>query len=150
MSSIGWWTYDSGNRQIRSGDGSSGRECDRSGNAPSLTYRMDWEHGRIGGRVDGLEAVKQAAIKVLQTSRYEHLIYSADYGTEWKLVLGQDRLLARPELRRLISDALLQDERILALEDVEILFEGDTVSFSCIAVTVYGDLELRKEGMASV
>ncbi|MEK3760591.1 DUF2634 domain-containing protein [Paenibacillus sp. FSL P4-0338] len=120
------------------------------GNAPSLTYRMDWERGRIGGRVDGLEAVKQAVLKVLQTSRYEHLIYSTDYGTEWKLVLGQDRLLARPELRRLISDALLQDERILALEDVEILFEGDTVSFSCIAVTVYGDLELRKEGMASV
>lgn len=89
-------------------------------NAPSLTYRMDWERGRIGGQVDGLEAVKQAAIKVLQTSRYEHLIYSTDYGTEWKLVLGQDRLLARPELRRLISDALLQDERIQALEDVEI------------------------------
>ncbi|WP_405104525.1 DUF2634 domain-containing protein [Paenibacillus sp. FSL K6-1217] len=120
------------------------------GNAPSLTYRMDWERGRIGGRVDGLEAVKQAAVKVLQTSRYEHLIYSTDYGTEWKLVLGQDRLLARPELRRLISDALLQDERILALEDVEIFFDGDNVSFSCIAVTVYGDLELRKEGIESV
>lgn len=120
MSSIGWWTYDSGDRQIRSGDRSAGRECDRSGNAPSLTYQMDWESRRIGGQVDGLEAVKQAAIKVLQTSRYEYLIYSTDYGTEWKLVLGQDRLLARPELRRLISDALLQDERIQALEDVEI------------------------------
>ncbi|MBP2116265.1 DUF2634 domain-containing protein [Paenibacillus silagei] len=120
------------------------------GNAPSLTYRMDWDRGRIGGQVDGLEAVKQAAIKVLQTSRYEHLIYSTDYGTEWKLVLGQDRLLARPELRRLISDALLQDERIQALEDVEIFFDGDMVSFSCTAVTIYGDVELRKEGIGNV
>ncbi|WP_238656213.1 DUF2634 domain-containing protein [Paenibacillus piscarius] len=118
--------------------------------SPGLTYRMDWEQKRISGRVDGLEAVKQAAVKVLQTSRYEHLIYSADYGTEWNLVLGQDRLLARPELRRLVSDALLQDERIQELRDVEVLWNGDTASFSCSAVTIYGDVELRKEGIASV
>lgn len=118
--------------------------------SPGLTYRMDWEQKRISGRVDGLEAVKQAALKVLQTSRYEHLIYSPDYGTEWNLVLGQDRLLARPELRRLVSEALLQDERIQELRDVEIVWNGDTVSFSCTAVTIYGDMELRKEGIAGV
>lgn len=118
--------------------------------SPGLTYRLDWEQKRISGRVDGLEAVKQAALKVLQTSRYEHLIYSPDYGTEWNLVLGQDRLLARPELRRLVSEALLQDERIQELRDVEIVWNGDTVSFSCTAVTIYGDVELRKEGIAGV
>ncbi|WP_340025970.1 DUF2634 domain-containing protein [Paenibacillus sp. FSL K6-1096] len=118
--------------------------------SPGLTYRLDWEQKRISGRVDGLEAVKQAAVKVLQTGRYEHLIYSSDYGTEWNLVLGQDGLLARPELRRLVSEALLQDERILELRDVEIVWNGDTVSFSCTAVTIYGDVELRKEGIAGV
>ena len=41
-------------------------------------------------------------------------------------------------------------ERIQALEDVEIRFNGDTVSFSCTAVTLYGDFELRKEGIAGV
>lgn len=121
-----------------------------SGIGPSLTYRLDWERKRIIGRVDGLEAVKQAAVKGLQTARFEHLIYSSDYGTEWNLVLGQDRLLARPELRRLVSEALLQDERIRELTDVEILFNGDTVSFSCTAVTDYGSFELRKEEIAGV
>ncbi|OMF23381.1 DUF2634 domain-containing protein [Paenibacillus sp. FSL H8-0259] len=121
-----------------------------SGFSPSLTYRMDFEHKRIAGRMDGLEAVKQAAVKVLQTARFEHLIYSPNYGAEWSLVLGQDRLLARPELRRIVSEALLQDERIQQLEDVEILFNGDTVSFSCTAVTVYGNFELRKEEIAGV
>jgi hypothetical protein len=111
---------------------------------------MDWERKRIYGLTDGLEAVKQAAVKVLQTERYAHLIYSPDYGAEWNLVLGQDRLLARPELRRLISEALLQDERIQELKDVEITFSGDTVSFSCTAVTYYGDFELREEGIAGV
>ncbi|WNS42850.1 DUF2634 domain-containing protein [Paenibacillus sp. MMS20-IR301] len=121
-----------------------------SGNSPSLTYRIDWERGRIAGLADGLEAVKQAAVKVLQTNRFEHLIYSPDYGMEWNLVLGQDRLLVRPELRRLISEALLQDERIQELTDVDIQFSGDTVSFSCTAVTVYGSFELRKEEITGV
>ena len=121
-----------------------------SGASPSLTYRLDFERKRISGRTDGLDAVKQAAVKVLQTSRFEHLIYSSDYGTEWNLVLGQDRLLARPELRRIVSEALLQDERIRELEDVEILFNGDTVDFSCTAVTYYGNFELRKEDIARV
>ncbi|WP_150273205.1 DUF2634 domain-containing protein [Paenibacillus tepidiphilus] len=113
--------------------------------APSLTYRMDWERKRLVGRVDGLEAVKQAAAKILQTWRYEHLIYSADYGTEWRLVLGKDRLLARAELRRVVTEALLQDDRIERLEDSGIEFSGDNVSFSCLVVTRYGNFELRKE-----
>ncbi|MBW4083874.1 DUF2634 domain-containing protein [Paenibacillus sp. S150] len=113
--------------------------------SPSLTYRMDWERKRITGAVDALEAVKQAAVKVLQTERYEYLIYSSDYGTEWNLVLGKDRLLARAELRRIVSEALLQDERVRSLENVEISFAGDNVSFNCIVVTYYGNFELRKE-----
>ncbi|MHA6533056.1 DUF2634 domain-containing protein [Paenibacillus sp. BAC0078] len=112
---------------------------------PSLTYRMDWERKRILGTIDALEAVKQAAVKVLQTERYEHLIYSSDYGTEWNLVLGRDRLLARSELRRSISEALLEDERIRSLEDVEISFNGDTVILNCTVVTYYGNFEIRKE-----
>ncbi|WP_232231453.1 DUF2634 domain-containing protein [Paenibacillus sp. HW567] len=117
----------------------------QSSEIPSLTYRMDWERKRILGTIDTLEAVKQAAVKVLQTERYEHLIYSSDYGTEWNLVLGRDRLLARSELRRSVSEALLEDERIRSLEDVEISFNGDNVILNCTVVTYYGNFELRKE-----
>ncbi|UQZ33667.1 hypothetical protein C2I18_09005 [Paenibacillus sp. PK3_47] len=117
---------------------------------PSLTYRMDWERKRITGSVDGLDAVKQAAVKVLQTERYEFLIYSTDYGTEWNLVLGKDRLLARSELKRSVSEALFQDERIRGLEGVEVTFDGDHVSLSCTVVTYYGTFELRKEWSDSV
>lgn len=118
--------------------------------SPSLTYRMDWGLKRITGTVDALEAVRQAAIKVLQTERYEFLIYSADYGTEWNLLLGKDRLLVRAELQRIVSEALLQDERIRGLEQAEITFNGDQVSFNCTVVTYYGNFELRKELIDSV
>ncbi|MEJ9165084.1 DUF2634 domain-containing protein, partial [Paenibacillus graminis] len=50
---------------------------------PSLTYKLDLANGRIGAvDVDGLEAVKQVVFKILSTSRFEHLIYSGDYGNE--------------------------------------------------------------------
>ena len=43
---------------------------------PSLTYALDAENGRIRGKVDGLEAVKQAVYLALSTERFAHLIYS--------------------------------------------------------------------------
>jgi hypothetical protein len=115
------------------------------GESPSLTYRMDWDRKRITGQTDGLEAVQQAAAKILRTERFEHLIYSWDYGTEWRLVLGKDRLLVRAEIRRIVSEALLQDERILGLENIEISFNGDNLTFDCKVVTRYGNFQLRKE-----
>ncbi|MNC13131.1 hypothetical protein D3C75_608650 [compost metagenome] len=81
----------------------------------------------------------------MRTDRYEHLIYSSDYGTEWGLVLGKDRLLVRAEIRRIVSEALLQDERIIRLEDTAVSFNGDNLSFSCKVITQYGNFELRKE-----
>lgn len=106
---------------------------------------MDWERKRITGQTDGLEAVQQAAAKILRTDRFEHLIYSSDYGTEWRLVLGKDRLLVRAEIRRIVSEALLQDERILSLENIVVSFTGDNLTFDCKVVTRYGNFQLRKE-----
>ena len=42
---------------------------------PGLTYRMDMEGGSVRGHVDGREAVKQAIFRILQTERYQYLIY---------------------------------------------------------------------------
>jgi hypothetical protein len=122
-----------------------GLETLETSEIPSLTYRMDWDRKRISSHVDGLEAVKQAAAKILHTFRYEHLIYSTNYGTEWNLVLGQDRLLVRSEIRRILTEALLQDERITGVEDLETAFNGDNLNVSCTVVTRYGNFQLRKE-----
>ncbi len=111
----------------------------------SLTYRMDWDRKRITGQINGLEAVQQSVAKILRTDRFEHLIYSSDYGTEWGLVLGKDRLLVRAEIKRVISEALLQDERITGLEDMEVAFNSDGLIIYCTVLTHYGNFQLRKE-----
>ncbi|MDQ0195804.1 DUF2634 domain-containing protein [Paenibacillus wynnii] len=116
-----------------------------TGEEPSLTYRLDLDRKRISGSIDGLEAVQQAAVKILQTDRYEQLIYSFNYGTEWRLVLGQDRLLVRSEIRRVLTEALLQDDRITGIEDMEVLFSGDNLTVEFTVVSQYGDFQMRKE-----
>ena len=47
---------------------------------PSLTYRLDLDKGRIVGKVDGMEAVRQAIKKAIITPRFKCLIYDNEYG----------------------------------------------------------------------
>jgi hypothetical protein len=110
------------------------------------TYRMDHEAKRILGYVDGLEAVRQAAFKILSTERYQYIIYSWDYGIETLDLYGEPVSYVCPELERRITDALTQDSRITEVVDFE--FETTEKGKLCAAFTVntvYGALQMEKE-----
>ncbi|QNK89447.1 DUF2634 domain-containing protein [Sporosarcina sp. resist] len=110
---------------------------------PTRTYQLDFKRGRCTGMIDGLKAMEQAVFKVLQTKRFGHLIHSDDYGFEG--MIGRDQLFVHGELPRRIKEALLQDERIVTLENFRLEFEKDVayVSFSC--PTLYGDVVVLRE-----
>ena len=55
---------------------------------PTRTYKV--KNGRIQEMTNGLDAIAQAVDKVLQTERFEFVIYSEDYGTELDRFIGQD------------------------------------------------------------
>ncbi|MGM1048646.1 MAG: DUF2634 domain-containing protein [Bacillota bacterium] len=112
---------------------------------PSLTYRLNLEEGTITGQVDGLLAIKQAVVKMLQTRRFEHLIYSSDYGQELDAVIGRDPLWAYAEIERHIKEALLQDDRILSVEDMNITFAGEEAMAEFTVRSVYGAFDMKKE-----
>lgn len=99
-----------------------------AGRMPSRTWRLDPATGRIGGKIDGLEAVRQAVWKILQTERYQYMAYSFNYGVELRRLTGQSPALVRSELRRRIEEALLQDNRVEAVEDMEFVQTGDAVT----------------------
>lgn len=112
---------------------------------PSLTYRIDFEQGRIIGMVDGLEAVKQAVSLILQTERYEYLIYSPDYGSELKGLVGKEPAFITSELKRRISEALLQDDRIEAVDGFDIQLNGDSALVCFTVVSQFGDFSVKQE-----
>lgn len=113
---------------------------------PSRTYRIDFDKGRAAGYADGIEAVKQAIILVLNTDRFRHLIFSWNYGSELKSVMGTEKDLAQSEIKRLVSEALLQDDRITAVDSFEFSYPlNDTIAVRFAVTTVFGKLEHSTE-----
>ena len=79
----------------------------------SRTYYLDIEKNIIYNFCDGLEAMKQTIYCILNTERFDHLIYSWNYGIELKHLIGESTTFVIPELERVIKEALLQDTRIV-------------------------------------
>ncbi len=112
---------------------------------PSKNYRMDQKGHRVRGKLDGLEAVKQAVFKMLNTERYQYLIYSWDYGVELLDLFGEPISYVCPELERRITEALLQDDRIEEVDGFEFEASKGTVKASFTVHTVFGDMQAEKE-----
>ena len=105
---------------------------------PSYTYKQ-FEY-KIQGHVDNIEAVKQSIKKILSTERYDYLIYDWNYGLEIKDLIGKDKLYAYSELKKRISEALLQDDRIISVSNFVFDSNKTNVTIQFLVTTIYGDL----------
>lgn len=112
---------------------------------PSNTFFIDFEKGRISGFIDEKEAVKQAAMLILNTERYKFLIYSWNYGVELEELTGTHPDIVEDEVERLISEALLQDDRITAVYDFEFSRNRDTLLVNFKVDSIYGDIGIETE-----
>ncbi|AGC67446.1 phage-like element PBSX protein, XkdS [Thermoclostridium stercorarium subsp. stercorarium DSM 8532] len=109
----------------------------------SRTYKLYSD--KIQGYTDGLEAVKQAIYKVLNTERYEYPIYSFNYGIELENLIGKDRTYVQVELKRRISECLLRDERITSVDNFRFEGSGDMIKCTFDVHTIYGNLTISRE-----
>lgn len=113
---------------------------------PSKTYQMHFEQKIINGYCDELEAMKQAAYKILNTERYQYIIYSWDFGIETLDLYGEPVTYVCPELQRRITEALTQDTRFLSVDAFSFdVSKKRKVHVTFIAHTIFGDIELEKE-----
>lgn len=112
---------------------------------PTKTYRLDLQKGRINGQVDGLEAVKQSVYLILQTERFYHEIYSWNYGVELENKIGQPFPLIYAEIEDAIMDALIQDDRVLSVNNFSFSQQKSSVQVSFSVETTEGQLRLEQE-----
>lgn len=108
------------------------------------TYKMS--DTQIAGFVDGMEALKQSIYKALLTEQYEYPIYSFQYGIAWKQLIGEDRSYVRAELRRMVEELLMRDDRIRSVDGFEFSFSGDSCHCSFNVSSIYGDIRVTTEG----
>ena len=112
---------------------------------PSETLRWDIEKDRIIGQTNGLEAVKQMIYTILSVERYEYLIHSNDFGIELAELFGKPVPFVLPELKRRITEALTQDDRIEDVTDFSFETKRGKVFAEFVVHTVFGDVRTEKE-----
>lgn len=113
---------------------------------PTYTYKMNLDTGSIRGYTDGLDAMKQAIFKILQTERYQYIMYSWNYGIETLDLYGEPVSYVCPELERRITEALTWDERIESVDNFEFsLSSKGMIHVSFTAHTVFGDVQGEKD-----
>ncbi|AWI37935.1 hypothetical protein BA81_12600 [Bacillus safensis FO-36b] len=114
----------------------------------STTYRIDFETGRLTGEtISGIEAIRQFVYMTLRTERYAHPIYSHDIGTEIQELLTDTEATdeyKEMEIPRLLEEALIVDERIDHIEELEVTKQNDSFHVKLAIVTDEGTLEIEE------
>lgn len=108
----------------------------------SKTYKLTTD--KIQGFTDGLETLKQAIEKLFKTPSGVYIIYK-DYGIDFESLIGEERAYVRAELKRMISESLAEDDRIINVSDFKFDFDFDKCICSFLVSSIYGDLEIREE-----
>ena len=111
---------------------------------PSKDYRLNLQGDRIQGECDGIEVMKQVIFKILNTERYQNIIYSWSYGIETIDLYGRPVDYVISELERRIKEALLQDDRITEVSNFSFEKNGTKILALFTVKTIYGDTGAEK------
>lgn len=112
---------------------------------PSYTHKLDIEGQRVTGMTDKRDALRQTVYLILNVERYAYPIYSRNYGSELADLIGQPMDYAMSEMKRRITDALMQDDRITDVDDWTFETGRKSISARFTVYTIYGALEATKE-----
>ncbi len=111
---------------------------------PSKTYKLNTDMNRIIGSIDQKEALKQAISTILNVERYDYLIYSWNFGVELKDLIGKPISYVQSELKRRITEALTQDDRILDVDAFYFDVKKKKVHVTFTVHSIFGDFESNK------
>lgn len=111
---------------------------------PSRTYKIEVKNSedddRINGYTDDLKAIQQAIYLILNTERYQHPIYSWDYGVELVDLMGKPMSYVISEIPRRVTEALTQDSRITNVRDFEFEKNKSKLKVTFVVETTLGNV----------
>ncbi len=112
---------------------------------PGFTWHV--VDNRIRGMCDDATALEQTIYHILSIERYAHCIYPQSYGSEIADLIGRPHDYAAAELKRTITQALTQDDRVVSVGEWDIVFgeDKDALTVECTVETIYGEIEIKGE-----
>lgn len=111
---------------------------------PTNTFFLNISKDKISGFVDRREAMVQTIYLILNTERYEHVIYSWNYGVELADLFGKPISFCVPEIKRRITEALTQDSRITGVNNFSFDDDRGKVFTTFTVHTIFGDVEAER------
>lgn len=115
------------------------------GEQPGYTHKLDIDRKRVSGMTDKREALYQAIYLILNVERYAYPIYSRNYGSEFSDLIGKPKDYAMSEMKRRITEALEQDDRITGVGNWSFETGKKTVLANFTVYTIYGEIDFSKE-----
>jgi hypothetical protein len=117
---------------------------------PSKTFYLDFTSGEIPGSADGETAMRQAIHKAIATNLLQPKIYDGSYGSELESLIGSNHSTAylQSEIPRMLRDALVYDDRIDSVTDVQISVSGDVVYIEFMVTLSSGETLAITEGVS--
>lgn len=113
---------------------------------PDKTYYLDIDKNRVGDLTDGIDVMRQAIYLILGTERGKYEIYPDSYGVELEGLFGMPTDYVMAEFSSRIEEALLADDRIIAVHDFEFdRPESGVLHAKFIVDTVFGQTESETE-----
>ncbi len=112
--------------------------------SPTNTFRLHISKNIITGFTDSVQAMVQAIYLILNIERYEHLIYSWNYGVELADLFGKPIPFCIPEIKRRITEALLQDTRITSVEEFAFEHTKNQIHTTFVVHTIFGNIQAER------
>ena len=111
---------------------------------PSYTFWLHSDKEQIIDFTDGLGAVKQSVELILNTERYNYLIYDWDYGVEFSDLIGEEKHYAMAQIEQRITEALLQDDRIIDVSDFSFISVRNSITARFVVHSIFGTFKKEK------
>ena len=112
---------------------------------PGYTHKLNIERSLVAGMTDGRNALYQAIYLILNVERYAYPIYSRNYGSELRDLIGKPKYYAMSEIKRRITEALVQDDRIDSVTNWSFESGPHRVLANFTVNTIYGELGATRE-----
>lgn len=112
----------------------------QSGQEETQTFGLNITKNIIGGKIDGLDAVKQSIYLMLTTEADQYIIYPYTYGVNTLDLIGRPSYYVIAVLPSRITETLLSDDRITDVSDFEFTVNKNKITCTFVVHTIYGEI----------
>ncbi|MCI8610006.1 MAG: DUF2634 domain-containing protein [Firmicutes bacterium] len=109
------------------------------------TYRLNFQGNCIGGKIDQMEARKQAILKRIMTEAEAYPIYDETYGCLMADFIGAQPSDARAQVKDRLREGILEDDRFASVDFTKESFQQGKLWLSLTVVCDDGmNIELKE------